>query len=233
MVDFDERSGAVVSARENVGGIRQAIFTAFWLKTVGVSFFIGVFFWCYFYLLNHPATDPVPIPLTVVDEMIPMQYWAWFPYLSLWLYTALPPMLQGNVRQLYYFGGAIGVVCLLGLVSFYIFPTATPFLDKPDSENLAWLKGVDAAANACPSMHVAAAVFSAVWLDFMLKTLGRARVPRGLAVIWCLLIVYSTMATKQHVFLDVLAGFALGFLGGWLSVAGLRFGFVKRWIYNN
>jgi membrane-associated phospholipid phosphatase len=33
---------------------------------------------------------------------------------------------------------------------------------------------------------------------------------RALNWIWCLGILYSTVATRQHVFLDVLAGAALG-----------------------
>jgi membrane-associated phospholipid phosphatase len=81
-------------------------------------------------------------------------------------------------------------------------------------------------------MHVAAAVFSAFWLDFMLKSLGFRRVLCWAMGFWCVLIVYSTMATKQHVFLDVIAGLVLGGGGAWLSLAGLRLGVIRRWISN-
>jgi membrane-associated phospholipid phosphatase len=46
------------------------------------------------------------------------------------------------------------------------------------------------------------------------------RVPRGLhllSALWCAGIIYSTIATRQHVALDVLAGVALA-----LVVAGLQ-----------
>jgi membrane-associated phospholipid phosphatase len=36
--------------------------------------------------------------------------------------------------------------------------------------------------------------------------------------VWLLLIVYSTLAIKQHVLLDALAGAALGAAFGWASL---------------
>ena len=45
--------------------------------------------------------------------------------------------------------------------------------------------------------------------------------PRWLALInvcWCVGICYSTLATKQHLLIDVLAGAALGGVGGWWSL---------------
>jgi len=39
---------------------------------------------------------------------------------------------------------------------------------------------------------------------------------------WCVGICYSTLATKQHLLIDVLAGAALGLAGGWWSVRASR-----------
>ena len=49
--------------------------------------------------------------------------------------------------------------------------------------------------------------------------------PRWLALInacWCVGICYSTLATKQHLLIDVLAGAALGLAGGWWTVRASR-----------
>jgi putative Ca2+/H+ antiporter (TMEM165/GDT1 family) len=53
-------------------------------------------------------------------------------------------------------------------------------------------------------------VFSCVWLDRQLLQLGAGFGVRMANVGWCTAIVLSTMATRQHVALDVVAGLALG-----------------------
>ena len=75
---------------------------------------------------------------------------------------------------------------------------------------LEFLKSADATGNACPSLHVAFAVYAGCWLSRMLHLLDAGRGWRGLNWCWCVLIVLSTMTTKQHVFLDVLCGIVLG-----------------------
>ena len=80
------------------------------------------------------------------------------------------------------------------------------------------LQGVDAAGNACPSLHVATALFTALWLQRLLLALAVPRWLRVANALWLLLIVYSTLAIKQHVVLDALAGAALGALFAWASM---------------
>jgi membrane-associated phospholipid phosphatase len=77
---------------------------------------------------------------------------------------------------------------------------------------------LDAAGNACPSLHVATAVFAAIWLDALLSEMRTGGVVRGANWAWCLGILYSAMATKQHVAIDVFAGAALGMVVAVLAV---------------
>jgi membrane-associated phospholipid phosphatase len=81
------------------------------------------------------------------------------------------------------------------------------------------LKGLDASGNACPSMHVAASVFTGFWMDRLLQAMAAPRWTRWLLAGWCVAIVYSTLAVKQHVLLDVIAG---GAWGGIVAVASMR-----------
>jgi membrane-associated phospholipid phosphatase len=69
---------------------------------------------------------------------------------------------------------------------------------------------VDASGNACPCLHVAFAVLTGLWLEWLLKQMGAPRVLRVLNACWCGLIAYSTLATKQHVAVDLAAGALLG-----------------------
>jgi membrane-associated phospholipid phosphatase len=69
---------------------------------------------------------------------------------------------------------------------------------------------VDAPGNALPSLHVATALFTALWIERLLHEIGTPAALRRLNWLWLTLIVYATLATKQHLLLDVLAGGALG-----------------------
>ena len=66
---------------------------------------------------------------------------------------------------------------LVGFAIFFFWPTAIPHaagLRETGGTALSWLKQVDAAGNACPSLHVAFAVFSGLWLD---RALTEMRLP--------------------------------------------------------
>jgi membrane-associated phospholipid phosphatase len=94
---------------------------------------------------------------------------------------------------------------------------------------MAFLKGVDAAGNACPSLHVATAVYSAFRLNWLLPTLGFRRSACWINALWCVAIAYSTVATRQHVVIDVIAGAALGAVFALLSRKQLRRAAMLHW----
>lgn len=184
----------------------------FVLKTVGISASIWVFFIGYFWVLRHPAHAPALMPLTALDHLVPFQPVMLAPYLTLWFYVGIVPGLAASFRHLIAHGLWAAGLCVVGLAIFYFFPTAVPArpFDAAVYPGFALLQGVDAPGNACPSMHVAVAMFSAIGLESLLRGVAAPRGLRLVNVMWCLAIVYSTLATKQHVALDVLAGSLLG-----------------------
>ena len=210
-------------ARRGVGDavrrVGRRVLAYFWLKAIGTSAIMTVFFIAYFHLLRHPDGPVTVMPLTWIDRWIGFQPWALPIYLSLWFYVCLPPTLMVSRAQLVRFGVGISAVCLFGLGVFALWPTQVPSMaaDYARYADFRLLRGVDASGNACPSLHVASAVFAALWLDRMLPRLGRGWPYRALNALWCALIVYSTMAVKQHVLLDALGGAALGASGALLA----------------
>lgn len=196
----------------------------FLLKAVGISAFMTLFFVAYFHLLNHPIRPVRPMPLTAVDRALPFTPAALPLYLSLWVYVSLPPTLIACRRELERYGAVIGLVCLTGLACFLLWPTAVPamVLDWQDFPGADLLQGIDAAGNACPSLHVATAAFSAMWLDRQLRELAAPAPVRWVSILWGIAIVLSTLLTRQHVFLDVVAGTALGLVGATLLLAWER-----------
>ncbi|MDM0043144.1 phosphatase PAP2 family protein [Variovorax dokdonensis] len=192
-----------------------------WLKILGTTVWIWVFFIGYFHLLRNPMGPVFEMPWTFVDDWVPFQP-AWLiPYLSLWVYVGIAPGLQRGFLPLVAYGLWAGALCVAGLLCFMFLPTRVPpvSIDPGGFPGFAMLQGIDAAGNACPSMHVAIALFTCVWLEHILRQAGAPRWLRLINLAWFLAIAYSTMATRQHVFLDALAG---GVLGGLFACASLR-----------
>ncbi|GAB2889141.1 hypothetical protein GCM10027046_17020 [Uliginosibacterium flavum] len=198
----------------------RVLWPCFWLKAIGTSAFTTVFFLGYVHLLKHPYAPVTIMPRTLLDDWISFQPLALLPYVSLWVYVSTPPMFMVRHREIIAYGVRAAVLCGLGLAFFYLWPTAVPLadIDWARYPGVAFLKGVDAAGNACPSLHVATAVFSAIWLHQLLRAFGTGRMGLVFNWLWCLAIAYSTLATKQHVAVDVLAGAALGAGVAWLSL---------------
>ncbi len=197
-----------------------AFFSHWWLKALGIPLLISVFFAAYFYLLKNPAYPITTMPIIGLDRLIGFQPLALPLYLSIWVYVSFPPALLTTRRELTVYTLAMAATCLAGLIVFYVWPTSIPVanIDWAQSPNVKLLKHLDASGNACPSLHVATAAFSCVWLHYLLRRIGT---PHWVLIInwtWFIGIAYSTLATRQHVAVDVLAGLALGILAGYQSL---------------
>lgn len=190
------------------------------LKGFGTTIYIGVFFAAYFYLLKNPAYPTTVMPITWLDKLIGFQPLAMPLYVSLWVYVSLPPALLATRRELYAYALAMTATCLAALTVFYFWPTAVPVADIDWAlyPGVDFLKNMDASGNAFPSLHVATAVFSGVWLHHLLRRFGGPPWVLILNWMWCIGIIYSTLATRQHVAVDVWGGLVLGALAAGLSL---------------
>jgi hypothetical protein len=197
--------------------------TYFFFKCFGTLGFTFIFFSAYIYLLKNPVFPVTEMPVIWIDRVVPFEALALPIYFSLWLYLSLPPMLMLSRREIVEYGGWIGSLCVFALAIFCFWPTAVPpaNIDWGRYPGMGFLKGVDAAGNACPSLHVATAVFSAFWLHWRLPVVGLGRYARLLNAGWCVAIAYSTLATRQHVAVDTIAGAALGVAFALCSNRGL------------
>ena len=169
---------------------------------------------------REQALDLLLCGSEIVDQAIPFSTLAFPAYVSLWVYVSLPTALMSGFRSLLLLGLWSAALCLFCLALFWGFPTTVPPVDidwhlYPE---MALIKGIDAAGNACPSLHVASAVFSAVWLERVLVNVAAPVWLRCLSGVQCLVIMWSTVATRQHVVLDVIAGALVGLVFGWASL---------------
>lgn len=199
----------------NVGWLRQIgprLRTLWLAKIIGTTLGMTAFFVAYFWILNHPLFPITTIPLIAIDRLIGFRPEALPLYLSLWIYVALAPALLKNRRELMSYGLAALMLSVVGLGIFLLWPTAVPKFEIDWSRHsfFSFLKAVDASGNACPSLHAAFAVFTAVWFERLLCEMRAGRLVRALNWLWCLGILYSTVAVRQHVALDALTGALLG-----------------------
>jgi membrane-associated phospholipid phosphatase len=153
------------------------------------------------------------VPLTFIDEAIPLSpHWIWI-YVSYYLYLAAAFLLakeEKNSNQIFY---SYLVSAVVSTIIFFIFPTTIARDNYPIGEISTWsawllsqIRITDASLNCAPSMHCAMSTMAACTF---LREKTWYRWP---AAFWSLFIFYSTMATKQHYFWDVVTGVLFGLL---------------------
>lgn len=156
--------------------------------------------------------EPIMVPKTFVDALIPLSpVWIW-PYISYYffIFGTFLFVRSEHVKKLVFssYSLSAAVACLI----FFLIPTAIERENYPIQENavglsvwaLNFIRSADTSINCLPSMHIALSAMAALAL---IKESRKLTLP---AVLWFLLISYSTMATKQHYFLDVAAGVLFG-----------------------
>jgi membrane-associated phospholipid phosphatase len=192
----------------------------FFRTTISTTLLTGLFFIAYFWVQRHPAFTPIMMPQTALDLSIPFQPPALLAYVSVWIYIGFGPGLQRTVREFTVYGLWLCGLCVIGLAIFYFWPTQVPrtVLAATNFPGFAMLHRIDESSNACPSMHVAVAVFTAVRVDEVLRSMRVPLQPRLINAGWFAAIVYSTLAIKQHLLIDVGAGACLGLIFALMSL---------------
>lgn len=172
----------------------------------------GYVVFCALYLLtgNYHLRTPTMLTPSVIDEKTPFLVWTvWiynsqFFFLVIGIYLVREP--QNLSRTLY----AMALVSVFSFCIFAIFPTTLPrgYATGTGITAKAFrsLYTIDSSSNCFPSLHVSLAWLAAlgVWQE--------RRRPAILICLWATLITVSTMTTKQHYFIDVLAGLFLAAL---------------------
>ncbi|HEY7310389.1 MAG TPA: fatty acid desaturase [Gemmataceae bacterium] len=164
-----------------------------------------------YYSLQHCVVFPVRVlEPWAIERAIPFaQAMAW-PYLSLYLLLALAPLAVTTRRDLRRFAVDIVIVGLVSDLMFLFWPTSVA---RPDAAATDYayrlVVAADNSLNACPSLHASLAVYVALWCRRLMRG-RRGGFVLGLTIwLWVLVILYATLAARQHVLMDLLAGAAL------------------------
>ncbi len=171
----------------------------------------------YVYPNFNPLFPPRYLPLTPIDEWMPFLPWAFLVYLSDYILALIPILFIRSRPEFDAFARTVFSVLIVCGLFFYFFPTAYARPDYPEVSNpiLGFLMSLvavaDAPTNCFPSMHVATTTV-ATWAT---RIWGRKVF--ALFVFWAILICWSTLATKQHYFWDILGGLSVGVVVAYLD----------------
>jgi membrane-associated phospholipid phosphatase len=174
----------------------------------GRSIIIGYFLFCLFYLSAgyiHLITPKILIQ-NVIDQHIPFMAWTIWIYLSQFfiLFLALWIDYDDVQRTITYYAFLLAI--FIAFVFFLIFPVEMPrhLINSTGITAFLWhsLYFNDVATNCFPSLHSADAALAA---NALIKTKNW----RWLFPAWAAAICISTLTTKQHYCIDVVAGLLL------------------------
>lgn len=195
----------------------------------GVVFLFGYTIPNHFHLFT-----PQQLPLTPWDRAVPLMPWTIFVYTSEYVlfvsaYFAFSHELNRNRYVWSYFG-----VLLVGAFFFVFYPTTYPRNDYPLPTDIGfftyavfnWLRTVDNPSNCFPSMHVTCCYLTA--FAFLPKEESRAKF--WLYLVWSTAVAVSTLPTKQHYIVDVVAGLVLSLAGYWVFFKKTRYVSISQYV---
>jgi membrane-associated phospholipid phosphatase len=188
--------------------------------------FLGSCFFAVIYLVmgGYPLRVPSLAPLCILDSYIPWLPFSVLIYLSQFVFLLLGVIYAPSQRTatITYYSYLLAI--FLSGFAFVLYPTFLPRLSFSEQNHpvLGWcyqfLYSIDIPNNCFPSLHTSLALIAAS----SLRT--RSFVWQIVASLWSAAIILSTLTTKQHCILDVVAGMLLFSLCIWLC----RKGFNKR-----
>ena len=170
----------------------------------------------YFGLQQLSLFEPRTLPATLLDAWIGFDP-AWVPaYESLALLVPLAVWLATRRDELLRYSRGLTLLCSVSFAFFLLLPVAGPRPELvPANELYRTLIEVDATTNAFPSLHAGLTLYSLLFAHQVLRDAlspGERGAFAGLAVAWCGLILFGTVATRQHWALDLPPGMLLGWL---------------------
>jgi membrane-associated phospholipid phosphatase len=183
-----------------------------WRLKLGVTAVVTVLFWSCYLLLSRHALLPVhTLPMTRLDTWVGFRPvpWAWV-YESIFLLTGVIPWLIISQEELRRYVSGFALLSVVSFAVFAFFPVASPRQAQMGaSAFLIFITQVDGPLNAFPSLHAGCLVYT---LALVRRLFGRQLNPlvATALVIWAGLILFGTLATKQHYAVDLLAGGLLG-----------------------
>ncbi len=167
---------------------------------------------------HYQIFEPIYLPMMWIDDQVPfLPYSVWI-YISEYVFFVVIYLMCKSTINLNKYLYSFFALQTVSVAIFWIWPTTYPRDLYPLPQDLHWLtrfvfeslRVTDAPTNCCPSLHV-----SSVYLtSFLFVEEQKEKFPFFFT--WGTLIALSTLTTKQHYAVDVLAGLAMALIFYWL-----------------
>lgn len=166
----------------------------------------------YLVIADYAKAGSTHAPAIALDNWIPVRAgWALI-YGSLYAFLIVIPVLL--VRQPQHIRRTVYAYLMVWIVSYIVFLMYPTEASRPAAVagdgfatwSLRFLYDADPPYNCFPSIHVAHSFVSALTVQRVHKRLGAG------AVVCAVLVALSTLYTKQHYIVDVIAGIALALI---------------------
>ncbi|HWB61796.1 MAG TPA: phosphatase PAP2 family protein [Chthoniobacteraceae bacterium] len=168
----------------------------------------------YLFLQQHHYFPATTLQAGKWELLIPFQPQAVWIYFSNFLLMGVGPYLMNQRGQILRYVGGLLLITFVANVIFLFWPTVNVRPDPAGANTVYRLLIVtDKPYHSFPSLHAAFAVYSALSGGLAVRDFAASRAWRAVLWIWALLVLYSTIATRQHVLVDIAAGSVLAFAG--------------------
>lgn len=156
----------------------------------------------YNYVGTHAVADNFNL-MTAFDHLFPFVPWMVYPYMSLYLGVFLAAVFLKK-RNFMNFVGMLVFTELLTYPVFYFFPAVYPMphfeANNFTTRFLQWCFQADVHNNTFPSLHVSLALGTALIINKANRKAGLV------ALVWAVVVAFSTVLVKKHFFIDILGG---------------------------
>jgi amino acid permease len=173
----------------------------------------GIFCALYFGIQRLPWLHPRTFPLSFLDRATGFHPAAIYAYQSVFLLIPLFPFLATSKDDLLRFVKGFVPLSAACFLTFLILPVLGPRPENMQANRLIQMVfSFDKNLNAFPSLHAGLAAYSVLFGFRIARGSQELRWLAFLGAFWAGVILISTMATKQHYFVDLPPAILLAWL---------------------